>query len=261
VSFRTVDDYALMVAVATAESEVLATHLQRAKHTYWVAGTTSIVLVILASSLSFSRLRRGREAVKRRRAELDLFESEARRASIVESAMDAIVTVDAEHKIVIFNRSAEQVFRCSASEALGQSLDRFIPAPAWAASAARVTALDHGETASVQPIAALRGDGEEFPIEASISQSTSRDRTFYTVIARDITERNDRDQMLRRFRTAMDAASDGIFLIDRASMRFVDVNDSGCRMLGYTREQLLLLGPSAMMTPARGTPAGSRNVR
>jgi len=49
------------------------------------------------------------------------------------------------------------------------------------------------------------------------------------------------DDELRRFRTAMDASADGIFLIDRAAMRLVDVNDTACRMLGYNRDELLLL--------------------
>jgi diguanylate cyclase (GGDEF)-like protein/PAS domain S-box-containing protein len=49
------------------------------------------------------------------------------------------------------------------------------------------------------------------------------------------------DDELRRFRTAMDASADGIFLIDRAAMRLVDVNDTACRMLGYGRDELLLL--------------------
>ncbi|MCC6072873.1 EAL domain-containing protein [Massilia sp. GCM10020059] len=47
------------------------------------------------------------------------------------------------------------------------------------------------------------------------------------------------DEDLRRFRTAMDATGDAIFLVDRADTRFVDVNDTACRMLGYEREEFL----------------------
>ena len=53
--------------------------------------------------------------------------SEARLAGILDSAMDAIVTVDENQRIVLFNVAAEKMFRCSAEEALGQNLDRFIP--------------------------------------------------------------------------------------------------------------------------------------
>jgi diguanylate cyclase (GGDEF)-like protein/PAS domain S-box-containing protein len=51
---------------------------------------------------------------------------------------------------------------------------------------------------------------------------------------------------LQRFRSAMDATADAIFLIDTASMALIDVNDGACRMLGYTREQLLAINPVAL---------------
>jgi len=49
---------------------------------------------------------------------------------------------------------------------------------------------------------------------------------------------------LQRFRSAMDATADGIFLVSRASMRYVEVNTTACTMLGYTREELLEIGPA-----------------
>ena len=53
--------------------------------------------------------------------------SQAHLESMVDSAMDAIVTVDSAQNIVLFNRAAEQVFRCRREEAIGGPLDRFIP--------------------------------------------------------------------------------------------------------------------------------------
>ncbi|HEV7815160.1 MAG TPA: diguanylate cyclase, partial [Janthinobacterium sp.] len=52
------------------------------------------------------------------------------------------------------------------------------------------------------------------------------------------------DEDLRRFRLAMDATADAIFLVDRAGMCFVDVNATACRMLGYAREDFLKAGPN-----------------
>ena len=52
------------------------------------------------------------------------------------------------------------------------------------------------------------------------------------------------DEDLRRFRLAMDATADAIFLVDRAGMCFVDVNQTACRMLGYEREDFLKVGPN-----------------
>jgi PAS domain-containing protein len=52
------------------------------------------------------------------------------------------------------------------------------------------------------------------------------------------------DEDLRRFRLAMDATADAIFLVDRAGMCFVDVNATACRMLGFEREDFLKVGPN-----------------
>jgi len=56
---------------------------------------------------------------------------------------------------------------------------------------------------------------------------------------------------LQRFRTAMDATADAIFLIERSSMRFVEVNATACAMLGYSRDELLALGPGPLV-PEQG---------
>ena len=56
----------------------------------------------------------------------------------------------------------------------------------------------------------------------------------------------DRTIDLQRFRTAMDATADGIFLISRTSLGFVEVNATACSMLGYTREELFAMGPRVL---------------
>jgi len=58
---------------------------------------------------------------------LSLRLSEARLVGILASAMDAIIAVDEDQNVVLFNAAAEKMFRCPSSDALGQSLDRFIP--------------------------------------------------------------------------------------------------------------------------------------
>src|SRR5262245_38480934 len=65
----------------------------------------------------------------------------------------------------------------------------------------------------------------------------------YRGIGSDITARKRAEEELRRFRLAMDESADIIVLIDRATMRFVDVNRTACSLLGYSREELLAMGP------------------
>jgi len=70
-------------------------------------------------------------------------------------------------------------------------------------------------------------------------------------VARDITERRGREEDLRRFRLAMDNSADMIVLIDRATMRFVDVNATACDLLGYSREEMLKMGPHDLLPVSR----------
>jgi len=56
-----------------------------------------------------------------------LRESQALFSGVINSAMDAVMTVDSAQRVVLFNLAAEQMFGCVAAEALGSSLDRFIP--------------------------------------------------------------------------------------------------------------------------------------
>jgi PAS domain S-box-containing protein len=120
--------------------------------------------------------------------------SEARLAGILASAMDAIITVDEEQRVVLFNAAAEKMFRWSAAEALGQPLDRFVPARFREAHRLHVnqfgdTHVTQRAMGKMRQLSGLRSDGEEFPIEASISQVESEGHKLYTVIIRDVTEK------------------------------------------------------------------------
>ena len=135
-----------------------------------------------------------RDISDRKRVEAALRESEERLARTLESAMDAIITIDQEHRIRLFNGSAERVFGCPAAEAIGQTYDRFFSEQARSLIAAYAQAFERGEETkrylwAPEGITAVRADGEEFPIEATISQVEVVGRKLYTVILRDINER------------------------------------------------------------------------
>jgi len=128
--------------------------------------------------------------------------SQARLGAIVDSAMDAIITVDEEQKIVLFNRAAEQVFRVRRDDVLGTPLDRFLPSRFRGAHRGHIEHFGHTGVTSrrmgdVTTLWALRGE-EEFPIEASISQAVEDGKRYFTVILRDITRRKQAEDDLRR---------------------------------------------------------------
>jgi diguanylate cyclase (GGDEF)-like protein/PAS domain S-box-containing protein len=73
----------------------------------------------------------------------------------------------------------------------------------------------------------------------------------YRGTGREVTEAVRREDELRRFRASMDLSGDMIFLIDRDSMRFIDVNETACTLLGYGREELLAMGPHDIQPTTR----------
>ena len=142
-------------------------------------------------------------ALERKRAELAVSDSRNRLAGIVESAMDAIIAVDDQQKIAVFNATAERIFGCPEAEALGQPLDRFIPARFRSQHHSHVsrfaeTGVTNRSMGTLGALWALRASGEEFPIEASISQLETDGKKLFTVIVRDVTERQRAQQQLTR---------------------------------------------------------------
>jgi len=158
--------------------------------------------------------------------------SEAQLAVIVDSAMDAIITVDAAQNIVLFNRAAEQIFRCPRREALGGPLDRFIPERFRAAHRGHIehfarTGVTSRRMGDVTTLWGMRADGQEFPLEASISQAGEAGERYYTVILRDITLRQQADAEAARIRgelgeaqtrlaAIVDSAMDAVITVDEA---------------------------------------------
>ena len=129
--------------------------------------------------------------------------AEARYAEILNIAADAILAVDEQQRIVIFNQGAERMFGYTAKEVAGQSLEVLLPARYAAAhhqhlqnfASASATARRMGERSEVF---GRRKDGSEFPAEASISRMTQGGKTMFTAIVRDVTERYEAEAAIRK---------------------------------------------------------------
>ncbi|HYD54312.1 MAG TPA: PAS domain S-box protein, partial [Gemmatimonadaceae bacterium] len=166
----------------------------------------------------------------RRTAEDALRTSEAQLSAIIASALDAIITVDEEQRIALFNRAAESTFGLRAENAIGQPLDILIPARFRNAHGQHVREFSATGVASrtmMHPdgLVGLRADGSEFPIEASISQLAAGGRRLFTVILRDISARQQAESERARaeaalrtseahYRAVLDALPVGVFVAD-----------------------------------------------
>lgn len=200
-----------------------------------------VPLVLLSASL-LNRI--GRE---RQRNQEELRVSTERFSSVVASAMDAIITLDESQNVIVFNEAAEKMFGCPSWEALGKPLDRFLPEQVRAAHLTHI--CDFGEAAvttrsMIAPgiLSAVRADGEQFPIEATVSQVQVAGKRLYTVILRDITERMHAEETLRqseaRFRSIYEQAGVGIAQVGLDGQMLM-ANAALCSILGYEERELL----------------------
>jgi len=127
--------------------------------------------------------------------------AERRLASIIEYAMDGVITVDEHRNILIFNAAAEKMFGRSASDVIGKSLDHLFPERYRDDNCNLIlsfTELGESAARSVVLLVGLRSDDVEFPIEATISHVETAGETLYTIILRDVSRRKQTEDALIR---------------------------------------------------------------
>jgi len=163
--------------------------------------------------------------------------SEERLRGIFDSAVDAIITADEQQLIVQANPSAARLLGCTVGELVGAPLERFIPARYRERHRLEVQAFGEGGERSrhmgaERHVTALRADGTEFTIEATISQVRVDGQRLFTVIHRDVTERRQTLEALLNGKSKLEAAlaamTDAVFISDTEG-RFSDVNAAFAR--------------------------------
>lgn len=176
---------------------------------------------------------------------------------IVGSAMDAIISVDAAQRIVLFNTAAERLFGCTAAEVVGGPLDRFVPTRFHARHRGHIETFGAtGETSrslrSLGDLVARRANGEEFPIEASISQIDVAGEKIYTVILRDVTERKRAEAAAAELAAIVESSFDAIVGKDLDG-RVRTWNAGAERVFGYTAAEMIGASISLVIPPERAS--------
>ena len=241
-AIRLIDDYPLAITVTSSVDFVLRSWYRNAALFGALAAAAAIFLVSI--TLTLAHQLRVDEELKSA-----VIESEERLQAIIQSAMDAIIILDAQQCIVLFNAAAEQIFRCPSAEAIGAGIGRFIhgqllelgPQPGRGTGFDAAGAPMH-KLGQHLALTGVRDGGGEFPIDASVSQAQLHGADLYIVILRDVTERKQVEAALReneqRYRTLFSQAMDGILMLD-AEGNIVDGNSSFARMHGYSIDELL----------------------
>jgi PAS domain S-box-containing protein len=143
------------------------------------------------------------ESIEGQQNENTLTQSADRFMGILEIADDAIISVDAAQRIVLFNQGAEKVFGYKPNEVIGQPLDQLLPERFLQVHREHIQRFEQSPEASRlmgqrREVAGRRKNGVEFPAEASISRLDLGGEVLFTVILRDVTERKLLEARLRR---------------------------------------------------------------
>jgi len=227
-------DVPVVVLSGTADDDLATAAVKAGAQDYLVK--TQIEAHVLARVIHY--------AVERRAAAARLRERDAHYRSIVESSLDAIVSIDESGRITEFNPAAESMFGRSRSQVIGEDLaDVIIPERLRAqhrAGMARYAAT--GESAVTdrrREMSGLRADGSEFPVELTISRMSAASPCFIGFI-RDLSERRRAQQAQERSleriaeqASLLDHARDAI-LVRGLDHRITYFNKSAERMYGWT---------------------------
>ena len=118
-----------------------------------------------------------------------LRQGEVRMSGLVDAVNDGVITIDGDGKVVLFNRAAERLFGVPATEAIGDSVDRFIPRHPRLPEAARTQELQLGDAGGgeVRELFGRRADGLAVPLEVSLSRHETERGPLLTAVLRDVT--------------------------------------------------------------------------
>ncbi|MEW5939032.1 MAG: PAS domain S-box protein [Chloroflexota bacterium] len=203
----------------------------------------------------------------RRRSEEMYQESRLHWAGIVNSAMDAIISIDEDQRILAFNPAAESLFYYEPGQVIGRPVTILMPERFRKVHEGHVRAF--GETAVTKRfmgrlgmVYGMRANGEEFPLEVSISQVKVGEKKIFTAILRDITERAASEEAVRkseeRFAKAFRASPDAIIISRLSDGQIIEVNDGWEILFGY--ESAEVLGRASVELNVFGDPQDRRRA-
>lgn len=190
-------------------------------------------------------------ALRRKRAEEGLKEREERLRKVVDSAQDAMIIIDENAKVVIWNLSAERMFGYTFSEVEGKELHKLI-APEkyhkeYQEGFAAFSRTGEGRAVGiVQELEAIRKDGVTIPVEMALSSMKIENSWFSISAIRDISERKKSQEEIinseKRYRELFDANRDALAVIGLKGngklIQLLEVNDAGAEMLGFSKLEM-----------------------
>jgi PAS domain S-box-containing protein len=198
--------------------------------------------------------------IERKNAEEALRQSEVRKAAILQSALDCIVSYDAEGKIIEFNPAAERTFGRAQAAVLGRLVDEVILPEAQREKQRRLFGLDsEGSAARLSgrrfELTLSRGDGTAFPAEIALSRIVAGGRPMFTAYLRDVTERRNAERATAELAAVVTNSNDAIVgcTLDGVIRSW---NAGAERMFGYSAEEVVGSSLHKLIPPDRSDEFG-----
>lgn len=165
--------------------------------------------------------------------------------AIVEGAPDGIVMVDGEGRIVLVNPRLEQIFGYPRGELLGAGIELLVPVELRQAHADLRAGYDAAprvrEMGSGLELAGRRRDGSTVPVEVSLSPVTTATGRHALGMVRDVTQRKESEESVRRLQRLLDTSSEAVVLAHAETLELVYVNEGAVELTGYDQRALLAM--------------------
>jgi two-component system sensor kinase FixL len=179
--------------------------------------------------------------------EHDLATRAAQLEAILDSAVDAIITIDDRGIIESVNPATERMFGFAPSEVLGKNVNVLMPQPYRAEHDGYIgNYLRSGKPKIIgigREVTGKRKNGTTFPIHLAVSEVLVRDRRLFTGVVRDITDLKAAQSRAEGIGRLIDDSLNEIFIFDAQTWKFLQVNRGARENLGYRMEELAQLTP------------------
>jgi PAS domain S-box-containing protein len=167
--------------------------------------------------------------------------------SLLEAVPDATVVVSSAGEIVFANDRTAELFGAPVEDLVGLSVEELLPEDLRSVHRAHRTRYRAEPTVRSMgaglTLSARRADGTMFPVEISLSPLRLGDDVFAVAAVRDISDRIESEDHMRRILQTLDSTDDAMFIFDAETLRYAFVNEGAVRLVGYSKDELLTMTP------------------
>ncbi len=176
-------------------------------------------------------------------ADLSLKESQILTQALVDAALDGVISMNEDGRIVAWNPQASLIFGYSSEQALGREVAELIVPSVYREAHRQGMArfIKTGIPAIINTrveVLGMRADGSEFPMELSISAIEQQSDYFFSAYVRDISERKQAELVFNQLKAMIDISLDGFWIVD-LNGKLLQANEAYAKISGYAIGELL----------------------